>query len=143
MASPCPRSSASLPGYAPGHTEVAAQVFFQRAALAVADDRDRLAVEQRHTAQNGGIFLALTVAALLKEVGEQCIHDLIDVGALRVACQKDPVLCGQRSAAGQQSVLLRGKLCQFGSVVGDIGHVLVRRVTAQSSDLFIQRCELL
>ena len=55
----------------PGHTKVAAQVFFQRAALAVADDRDRLAMEQCHTAQNGGIFLALAVAALLKEVGER------------------------------------------------------------------------
>ena len=109
----------------------------------MADHRDRLAVEQCHTAQNGGILLALAVAALLKEVGEQCIHDLVDVGALRVACQKDPVLCGQRPAAGQQSVLLCGKLCQLGSVVGDIGHVLVRRVAAQGGDLFIQRCELL
>ena len=109
----------------------------------MADNCDRLAVEQRHTAQNGGIFLALAVAALLKKVGEQCIHDLVDVGALRVACQKDPVLCSQRSAARQQSVLLCGKLCQLGSVVGDVGHVLVRRVAAQSGDLFIQRAELL
>ena len=53
-------------------------------------------------------------AALLKKVGEQCIHDLIDVGALRVTGQKDPVLCGQCPAAGQQSVLLCGKLCQIG-----------------------------
>ena len=109
----------------------------------MADDRDRLAVEQCHTAQNGGILLALAVAALLKKVGEECIHDLIDVGALRVTGQKDPVLCGQCPAAGQQSVLLCGKLCQLGSVVSDIGHVIVRRVAAQSSDLFIQRCELL
>ena len=55
----------------PRHTKVTGQIFFQCTALAVADDRHRQSVKTGDAAQNGRVFLALTVAALLKEVGEQ------------------------------------------------------------------------
>ncbi len=83
----------------PRHAEVAGQILLQRGALAVTDDGHRHAVEAGHTAQNGGVLPALAVAPLLKEVGEQCGDGLVNVGAVRVPGQKDPVLGGQRAAA--------------------------------------------
>ena len=80
--------------FRPGHAEVAGEIFFQCGALAVADDGHRHPVEPGHTAQDGGILFALAVAALLKKVGEQGRNHLVDVRALRVPSQKDPVLGG-------------------------------------------------
>ena len=76
-------------------------------------------MEAGHTAQNGGVLLALAVAPLLKEVGEQGGDGLVNVGAVRVPGQKDPVLGGQRAAGTQDLVLLYGKLCQLGGVGRD------------------------
>ena len=125
----------------PRHTEVAGQVLLQRGALAVTDDGHRYAVEAGHTAQNGGVLLALAVAPLLKEVGEQGGDGLVNVGAVRVPGQKDPVLGGQRAAGTQDLVLLYGKLCQLGGVGRDGVHVVAAAL--QGVDLRIQRSQLL
>ncbi len=63
---------------------------------------------------------------LLEEVGEQGGDGLVNVGAVRVPGQKDPVLGGQRAAGTQDLVLLYGKLCQLGGVGRDGVHVVRR-----------------
>ena len=105
------------------------------------DDGHRHAVEAGHTAQNGGVLLALAVAPLLKEVGEQGGDGLVNVGTVRVPGQKDPVLGGQRAAGTQDLVLLYGKLCQLGGVGRDGVHVVAAAL--QGGDLCIQRSQLL
>ena len=87
--------------------------------------RDRHPVEPGNTAENGGILLALPVAALLKKVGEQVVDDLINVRPVRSAGQKHTILRRQCRAALQKSVLLRGKLCQLGCVGSQIKHLAV------------------
>ena len=125
----------------PRHTKVTGQIFFQCAALAVADDRHRQSVKTGDAAQNGRVFLALTVAALLKEVGEQGRNSLINVGAVRVPGQKDPVLGGQRAAGAQDLVLFHSQLCQLGGMGRDGIHLVA--AAFQRGDLGIQRSQLL
>ena len=124
-----------------GHPEVAGQILFQRGPLAVADDGHRQPMEPGHAAQDGAVLLALAVAPLLKEVGEQGGDGLVNVGAVRVPGQKDPVLGGQRAAGTQDLVLLYGKLCQLGGVGRDGVHVVAAAL--QGGDLRIQRSQLL
>ena len=107
----------------------------------MADDGHRHPVEAGDAAQNGAVLPALTVAALLKKIGEQSIDGLVDVGALGMAGQKDPVLGGQRAAGTQDLVLLYGKLCQLGGVGRDGVHVVAAAL--QGGDLCIQRSQLL
>ena len=123
------------------HTEVAGHVLFQRGTFAVADDGHRHPVEAGDAAQNGRVFLALTVAALLKEVGEQGGDGLVNVGAVRVPGQKDPVLGSQRAAGAQNLVLFHRQLCQFGRMGGDGLHVTAAAL--QRGDLCVQRGQLL
>ena len=106
----------------------------------MADDRHRPSVKTGDAAQNGRVFFALTVAALLKEIGEQCVHDLIDVGAFRMPGQKHPVLGGQRAAGAQDLVLLHGQLSQFGRMSRDGFHVIAAAL--QRGDLGVQRSQL-
>ena len=91
-----------------GHPEVAGQILFQRGTLAVADDGHRQTMEPGHAAQDGAVLLALAVAPLLEEIGEQSRDRFVDVGTLRVPGQKDPVLGGQRAAGAQDLVLFHG-----------------------------------
>ena len=99
-------------------------------------------MEPGYAAQNGGVLLALAVAALFKKVGEQVIDDLANVGAVRAAGQKDPVLRRQRRAVLQNGVLLRGKFRQLRRMGGRIRHFLIF-CAAQRIDLCIQRFQLL
>ena len=107
----------------------------------MADDRHRQSVKTGDATQNGRVFLALTVAALLKEVGEQGRNGLINVGTLRVPGQKHPILGGQRAAGAQDLVLFHSQLCQLGGM----GHNGIHLVAAafQRGDLGIQRSQLL
>ena len=98
-----------------GHTEVVLQVALQIAALAVADDRDRLALVQGHAAQNAGVLSALAVALLFKKVGEQGVDVGVDLGPVGVPGQKHPILGGQGLAAGQQ----------VGPAAGEVGPCLL------------------
>ena len=59
------------------HAEVAAQVLLRVAASLMANDHDRLAVEARPTADDGGIIPVGTIAVQLNEVGE-CQPDVIE-----------------------------------------------------------------
>ena len=92
-------------------------------------------------AQNGRVFLALTVAALLKEVGEQGRNGLINVGALRVPGEKHPILGGQRAAGAQDLVLFHSQLSQLGGMGRDGIHLVA--AAFQRGDLGIQRSQLL
>ena len=105
------------------------------------DDGHRHAVEAGHTAQNGGVLLALAVAPLLKEVGEQGGDGLVNVGTVRVPGQKDPVLGGQRAAGAQDLVLFHSQLCQLGGMGRDGIHLVA--AAFQRGDLGIQRSQLL
>ena len=107
----------------------------------MADDGHRHPVEAGDAAQNGAVLPALTVAALLKEIGEQSIDGLVDMGALRVACQKDPILGGQRAAGAQDLVLFHSQLCQLGGMGRDGIHLVA--AAFQRGDLGIQRSQLL
>ena len=107
----------------------------------MADDGHRHPVEPGHTAQDGGILFALAVAALLKKVGEQGRNHLVDVRALRVPSQKDPVLGGQRTAGAQNFVFLDSQLCQFGRMGRDGVHIIA--AAFQRGDLGVQRGQLL
>ena len=115
MASPWPWASASRPGvdqcndraaelfslpHQPqglaialriGHAEVALEVLLQRFALPGADDGHRAAVVQGHAAQDRGILAAEAVALLLKEVCEQRLNIICDIGPLGVAGNGDPL----------------------------------------------------
>ena len=51
----------------------------------MADDGHGHPVEAGDAAQNGPVLPALTVAALLKEVGEQGVDGFVDVGTLGMA----------------------------------------------------------
>lgn len=102
-------------------------------------------MEAGDAAQNGAVLPALTIAALLKEIGEQSIDGLVDMGALRVACQKDPILSGQRAAAAEDFIFLHSQFGQLGSVGRDSGHLafFVLCAATQGSDLGVQRSKLL
>ena len=102
-------------------------------------------MEAGDAAQNGAVLPALTVAALLKEIGEQGVDSLVDVGALGMAGQKDPILSGQRAAAAEDLILLHGQLGQLRGVGRDGGHlaVLVLCAAPQGSNLGVQRSKLL
>ena len=63
------------------------QVLLQGAALPVADDGHRLAVEQGDAAQDAAVLGAQAVAPLLKEIGKQVLDEICRAGALRVAGQ--------------------------------------------------------
>ena len=98
-------------------------------------------MEAGDAAQNGPVLPALTVAALLKEVGEQGRNSLINVGALRVPGQKHPILGGQRAAGAQDLVLFHSQLCQLGGMGRDGIHLVA--AAFQRGDLGIQRSQLL
>ena len=81
-----------------GHAEVALEVLLQRFALPGADDGHRAAVVQGHAAQDRGILAAEAVALLLKEVCEQRLNIICDIGPLGVAGNGHPLGGGQRFA---------------------------------------------
>ena len=70
----------------------------QRLALPGADDGDGPAVVQGHAAQDRGVLAAEAVALLLKEVGEQRLDIVGDIGPLGVAGNGHPRRGGQRFA---------------------------------------------
>jgi len=123
----------------PRHAKVAAQVFFQRGSLAVAQNGNGHPVETRDPAQNSSILFALPVAALLKKISKQIVDDFGNMRAVRAAGQKDAVLRRQGGAALQKRVFLRGKLGQFGGVGRRIRHFVIVSAAAQRVDLRVQR----
>ena len=102
----------------PGHTEIVFKILFQAAALAVPQNSHRRAMIPGNAAQNGGVLPALAVAPLLKEIREQRLDELIDMGPVGVAGQKNPVLGGQRLAAFHKRGAPGFQLGQTGSVGG-------------------------
>ena len=111
----------------------------------MADDGHRHPVEAGDAAQNGPVFPALAVTALLKEIGKQGVDGLVDVGAGRMPGQKDPVLGGQRAAAPEDLILLHSQLRQLRGMGHDGAHIalFVGCIAAQGCDLGIQRSKLL
>lgn len=107
----------------------------------MADHGHRASMEQPYAAQNGSILPALPVAPLLKKVGEQGVYQLVDVGALGVACQKDTVGRGQGAALTQQCILLGRQSGQLLGMGGDGGHFIIGLVPPQGSDLLVQRAQ--
>src|SRR5204862_1901487 len=69
------------------HAVVAPHALLRVAALLVADDDDRLALEAREAADERMIVRVHAVAVQLVEVGEAALEVVERVGTLRVACE--------------------------------------------------------
>ena len=79
----------------------------------MAQHRHRAAVKERNAAQNASVLAALPVAALLKEIREQRIDILSDLGAPGIACHEYLLLRGQIGKLSKQRVAPRCKLREF------------------------------
>ena len=98
-------------------------------------------MEAGNAAQNGCILLALPIAPLFKEIGEQSRNGLVDVRTIRMPCQKDPILGGQRAAGAEDLILFHRQLCQLGGMSRDAIHIVA--AAFQRGDLSVQRSQLL
>ncbi len=70
-----------------GRAELAGDTLFEGAALEVADDEDRLSVEEGHAAAHRRVIAEGAVAVNLAEIGKECFDEVHGIGALRVPGQ--------------------------------------------------------
>ena len=136
MASLCPRSSAPIPGYAPGvsisvisgkpnfsarcmsrktlaitlgprHAVVAPHALFGVATFLMADDDDRLVVEPRQAADEGMVVGVHAIAVQLLKIGEALVDIVERVRPLRVTRELSDLPCRQvREDAARQRFAL-------------------------------------
>ena len=74
------------------HAEVAADILLQGLALAVTDHCHRTVPQHGNAAHNGTIVHAGTVAPLLKEVGEQVVDIVLNIGPVLGTGQLHPLI---------------------------------------------------
>src|SRR5690606_486511 len=113
-----------------GHAEVAAHLLLHVAALLMADDHDRTAVQPGDASDNGSVVGKVTVAVQLFEVGEDVLDVVQRVGTLGVTRHLGHLPARQ---IGENAF---GKSLALGLQAGDLFGDVQRVVAANQPQLF-------